>query len=455
MQTIKSVFNTADDAPSSADPKRRLDNLLGKLYFEFTDDEVEVLQKAYHCEICSDQNTCCHQIRAVYDAFNLAWSEEGVGKDGSLTLSDLEVFVSKCELGEEFLNRLRSAIIHNLRLEPDAKICARQFMVAFAYALQSLIPDDRLLYNRVLGRMFGIEMTKQRYRWNKFFVALLAYNGAMITHSLCGLESRFGPMGFLTSALSSVRGGRRKLDVLEAEGGGAGRRRNAQPVYKILSDSTWLPPGYTDLRHFQRYLRALWLPGAAAALVYSLGAGRMRAVSAAEPLCPAVLYSILGLVVSTIGGFEHRGLVMRRKYALTGESQGEDFRATFAFRSHTPEGHLVEKIAIISEVCEVGRWQAKCRRLSMVVGVVHGLTPALHRLYFQVRRLHARTRARAHTHGHARTHCRAHATPAAKFAGELRPPPQSPPARGANAMCFGPVAHPPPAAPPPARARAT
>ena len=45
MQTIKSVFNTADDGThSSADPKRRLDNLLGKLYFEFTDDEVEVLQ---------------------------------------------------------------------------------------------------------------------------------------------------------------------------------------------------------------------------------------------------------------------------------------------------------------------------------------------------------------------------------------------------------------------------
>jgi hypothetical protein len=32
--------------------------------------------------------------------------------------------------------------------------------------------------------------------------------------------------------------------------------------------------------------------------------------------------------------------------------QEEDFRATFAFRSHTPEGHLVEKITVISEVGE-------------------------------------------------------------------------------------------------------
>ena len=36
------------------------------------------------------------------------------------------------------------------------------------------------------------------------------------------------------------------------------------------------------------------------------------------------------------------------------------------------------------QVCEVGRWQAKCESLSAAVGVVHGLTPALHRFLFQV-----------------------------------------------------------------------
>ena len=50
-------------------------------------------------------------------------------------------------------------------------------------------------------------------------------------------------------------------------------------------------------------------------MCWAAGAGRMRAVSAAEPASPAALYLLLGLVVSTIAGFEHRGLVMRRKCA--------------------------------------------------------------------------------------------------------------------------------------------
>ena len=41
-------------------------------------------------------------------------------------------------------------------------------------------------------------------------------------------------------------------------------------------------------------------------------------------------------------------------------------------------------LVVGAQVCEVGRWQAKCERLSMIVGVLHGLTPALHRFLFQV-----------------------------------------------------------------------
>ncbi len=37
------------------------------------------------------------------------------------------------------------------------------------------------------------------------------------------------------------------------------------------------------------------------------------------------------------------------QFALAGESSEEEFRAAFAFRSHTPEGHLVDKIELISQ----------------------------------------------------------------------------------------------------------
>jgi hypothetical protein len=37
-----------------------------------------------------------------------------------------------------------------------------------------------------------------------------------------------------------------------------------------------------------------------------------------EPICPLLLYHLIGLIVTTVSAFEHRGLVMRRKYILTG-----------------------------------------------------------------------------------------------------------------------------------------
>ncbi len=61
------------------DPDGRLSDLLRKLHFDFTGSEVQVLQRAYCCGVCRDADATCHQIRAVYDAFNLAWSEEVKG----------------------------------------------------------------------------------------------------------------------------------------------------------------------------------------------------------------------------------------------------------------------------------------------------------------------------------------------------------------------------------------
>ena len=50
----------------------------------------------------------------------------------------------------------------------------------------------------------------------------------MMSDLLCLVERRFGPSKFLTSFLSAVRGGKRKLDVMEAEGGA--RRQGSLPV---------------------------------------------------------------------------------------------------------------------------------------------------------------------------------------------------------------------------------
>jgi hypothetical protein len=143
------------------DPDRRLDDLLSKLHFKFTRDEVQVLQRAYCCGVCRDSDATCHQIRAVYDAFNLAWSEEK-GSSGLLRPTDLDAFVSKCELGEEFLIRLKQALQERVGLGPEELITARQFLLGFAYVLLSLGPGEaRFQYNRVFWRMFGMEMTKQ------------------------------------------------------------------------------------------------------------------------------------------------------------------------------------------------------------------------------------------------------------------------------------------------------
>jgi hypothetical protein len=54
------------------------------------------------------------------------------------------------------------------------------------------------------------------------------YAVQMMSDLLCLVERRFGPSKFLTSFLSAVRGGKRKLDVMEAEGGA--RRQGSLPV---------------------------------------------------------------------------------------------------------------------------------------------------------------------------------------------------------------------------------
>ena len=75
---------------------------------------------------------------------------------------------------------------------------------------------------------------------------------------------------------------------------------------------------------------------------------------------------------------------MRRKYILTGESRQEDLRAIYAFGSHTPEGHAVERIGVIADVL-CGSWfKPSSKALSWLMGFVHFLVPMLNRMYYDL-----------------------------------------------------------------------
>ena len=168
---------------------------------------------------------------------------------------------------------------------------------------------------------------------------------AQVTHPLCVIEWLLGRWHGLKAHKIAQGEEEDRARPLE----------HSKSFFLMLSDATWLPPPYRQLEHFQGYLITLWGPALVSNTIYWLNLDQMKSVSPVEPLCPLLLYFLIGLIVATISGFEHRGLVMRRKYILTGESRQEDLRAIFAFVAHTPEGHAVERIGQIADVL-CGAW---------------------------------------------------------------------------------------------------
>ena len=140
----------------------------------------------------------------------------------------------------------------------------------------------------------GIEKTHQRFRLWKFIFAFLADNLAMLTHPLCQI----------LRLIQRLRG----------------TNSPHKSFFLYLSDATWLPPPYRQLEDFQMYLCTLWGPALLSAFCYWGILQDTGNISAVEPLCPLLLYFLIGLIVATISAYEHRGLVMRRKYILEGES---------------------------------------------------------------------------------------------------------------------------------------
>jgi len=350
----------------SSDPKKRLEGLLGKLNFEFTGKEENLIVEAYSCPVCKDHSTTCHQIRAVYDAFQLSWAgvyssaqkpewdaNEGLERQ-ELSIEDLDATCRKTEIGADFREHLYRNLRKLSRVHgTSTHFNAQEFMVSFAQTLLDCPSDKRETYNRSLGRMFGIEKTQQRFRLRKFWLAFLGDNMAMMTHPICVAQNILG-----------IRG-RRSL-------------------FQILSDATWLPLPYRKFRDFQHYLIKLWLPTLISTIVYLTYIESMQRVALIEVIGPFILYWLIGFIVATNSGFEHRGHVLRRKYILTGESKSEDFRATFAFRAHTPEGHAVERIGIIADHLCGKAFKRFSVSLSKAIGFLHFLVPMLNRIYSDV-----------------------------------------------------------------------
>ena len=125
---------------------------------------------------------------------------------------------------------------------------------------------------------------------------------AQVTHPLCVIEWLLGRWHGLKAHKIAQGEEEDRARPLE----------HSKSFFLMLSDATWLPPPYRQLEHFQGYLITLWGPALVSNTIYWLNLDQMKSVSPVEPLCPLLLYFLIGLIVATISGFEHRGLVMRR-----------------------------------------------------------------------------------------------------------------------------------------------
>lgn len=136
--------------------------------------------------------------------------------------------------------------------------------------------------------------------------------------------------------------GRPESDDDEGSGGAT--------LHDKLTQSQWLPTPYNSFDEFQYYLMKLWLPSIFSVVCYVLFSSYMQHISVAEVLSPTVIYIIIGSYVSTISGYEHPRMVLRRmNMAISAQTKLNELQAIFAFRAHTPEGHMVDQIGSIAD----------------------------------------------------------------------------------------------------------
>uniref|UniRef100_A0A7S0THZ0 Uncharacterized protein n=2 Tax=Hemiselmis andersenii TaxID=464988 RepID=A0A7S0THZ0_HEMAN len=244
-------------------------------------------------------------------------------------------------------------------------ISLKDFVLAFAEALvgSDIELEDaiehRSIYYRRLGRLFGIEKTHQRFRWNKFWLTFFSDTLAFVAFPMC------------------------KVLELIAEY----RPSSRLPVLNdILTEAQWLPVPYTSFNAFHTYLFKLWAPAlwSVVAFFFFFPKGSDRGLLGTdEVLQPLCLYALIGTYISTISGYEHYRIVLRRlNQALSRESQQDELHAIFAFRAHTPEGHAVEQMGCIADILYSTSYKRITTNAAALVGLVHALMPTIYRAYY-------------------------------------------------------------------------
>jgi hypothetical protein len=360
---------------SFAGPEQ-LDNLLSVLRIKCDLDEKEILLDAFTCPVCDAASlesaaactTTSDQIRAVWEAFRLIDADG----DGYITLMDLSDIASWApdDFGTDFINDLIAELYKQSQgaseyNEDNTPVNGKDFLLAFAHCLK--IGDDedveevlekRAHEYRRIGKLFGLERVQNFFNWRKFWLTFMSDSLAVVALPLCVV-----------------------LDLLHVTAGTTedGEKKS---LYDLLTESQWLPVGYISYDSFQYYLMKLWMPSLFSVMVYCIWNSSMQVISPSEVLSPIAIYLIIGTYISTISGFEPARLVRRRLNPAISESiKQNELQAIFAFRAHTPEGHLVDQIGAIADVLFATRYRWFSNKASAIAGVVHALMPFVHRMF--------------------------------------------------------------------------
>ena len=359
-------------------------------YYRCDATQRGLLLHAFMCPVCDSQShsgtsTTVDQIRAVHDAFRLIDADA----DGQITLTDLRDIASWAadESSTDFINNL----MFELPQDENAPISSTEFVLAFARCLAYHEGDEvaevlerRASEYRRIGKLLGMERVNLHFNSTKFYWTLVADVLAPITFPMSKA------LDWLNIAYEIQPNGERIM------------------LTKKLVDNQWLPEPHHHFDEFQWYLMKLWVPSLFALVVMLGWLSDMGNVSVMEIGSSITQFMIIATYIATISGYEHSKLVVRRLQPIRPKKSGalavrvqqsqsrardSELNAVFAFRAHTPEGHAVDQIAAIAEMLFSRHFKTTATMLSVAAGVVHALTPMLHRIF-----IHAADLENEHSH---------------------------------------------------------
>ena len=283
-----------------------------------------------------------------------------------IDLRDIASWASD-ESSTDFINNL----VNQLPQDDNAPISSSEFVLAFARCLAYAEGDEvaevlerRASEYRRIGKLLGMERVNLHFNWSKFFWTLLA--------DVCA------PVVFPLSKM---------LDQLQIP---IERRPDGEWVMlsKKLIDAQWLPDNHLSFDAFHWYLMKLWAPSLFSLVVMFVYWKDMDSLSPLEMSSSLTQFIIIAAYIATISGYEHSKHVVRRlhpardvaKAAGAPKRNNNELKAVFAFRAHTPEGHAVDQIAAIADMLFSRHFHRLSTLAAVVAGIVHALTPAVHRM---------------------------------------------------------------------------